>query len=78
MVTECERNPELWKMPPCASKIRLAFLWEIIAEGDTLATEAESCVVLLTHAERRGVPLPPDLVPSVAHVTEAGAEHDGA
>ncbi len=78
LVDECVRNIDLWRLPPCAERIRLAFLWEIIAQGDTIATKGGCCVVRLDHAERQGVPLPLELVPHVEAVTEVGGEHNGA
>ena len=57
MPQECDRNPERWVLPQNATKVRLAFEWDIIEDGEVLATESASRVVRLDHAEKRGVPL---------------------
>ena len=73
---ECTRNPDLWKLPPQGGQIRLAFLWHIM--NGTRVEEGDSCVVRLVDAERRGVPLPSLLAPTVAELIEARAQEKGA
>ena len=76
LLEECTQNPDLWKLPPAGSQIRLAFLWHII-KGHRV-DGADSCVARLDHAERQGVPLPPDLAPMVAELIDSGATDEGA
>ena len=76
LLEECTQNPDLWKLPPVGSQIRLAFLWHII-KGHRV-DGADSCVVRLQDAERQGVPLPPDLAPMVAELLDSGATDEGA
>ena len=74
---ECVQNFELWNPPLCSSKIRLAFTWKLFEQGETLATEAETCVVRLDDAERRGVPVPTDFAQALAAWIGAGNDHQG-
>ena len=76
LLEECTQNPDLWKLPPAGSQTRLAFLWHII-KGHRV-DGADSCVLRLEDAERRGVPLPPDLAPMVAELIDSGAKDEGA
>ena len=73
---ECTRNPDLWKLPPQGGQIRLAFLWHIMK--GTRVEEGDSCVLRLEDAERRGVPLPSLLAPTVAELIDARAQEKGA
>ncbi len=73
---ECTQSEDLWKLPQQGDQIRLAFLWHIV-QGRRVEG-ADSCVVRLDNAERRGVPLPPDLAPMVADLIDAGAQDKGA
>ena len=78
MLYECVQNVELWKLPPRASHIRLAFTWKLVEQGETIPTKADTCVVHLHHAERRGVPVPADFAEVVAARIGAGNEHQGS
>ena len=73
---ECTHRPEVWKLPPQGSQIRLAFVWNIVQRRRV--ERAQSCVVRLDHAEQRGVPLPPDLAPVIADLLCAGTQDKGA
>ena len=76
LLEECTWNPDLWKLPPQSGQVRLAFLWHIMI-GHRVE-EADSCVVRLKDAERRGVPLPPLLAPMATELLDARAQEKGA
>ena len=76
LLEECTQKPDLWKLPPQSGQVRLAFLWHIMI-GHRVE-EADSCVVRLEDAERRGVPLPPLLAPMVTELLDARAQEKGA
>ena len=76
LLEECTQKPDLWKLPPQSGQVRLAFLWHIMI-GHRVE-EADSCVVRLEDAERRGVPLPPLLAPMVTELLDARSHEKGA
>ena len=78
LFSECVQNPELWQLPPCASRIRLAFTWKLVEQGETIPAFAGSCVVRLDNAVRQGVPIPVEFAQPIAARISADAEHSGA
>ena len=55
-LSDCERDPQRWRIPARADRIRLLFKWDIVEHGRV--TESDNSVVTLNKAEQRGVPLP--------------------
>ena len=55
-LSDCERDPQRWKLPRWVDRIRLLFKWDIIVNGRV--TESDNSVVTLNKAEQQGVPLP--------------------
>ncbi len=74
---ECEPNAERWILPDRPSYIRLAFKWEILEGPSVSAIEAASCVVRLTNAAQRGVPLPTGWGPKVAALLDGSLRTKG-
>ena len=78
MPQECDRNPERWVVPQDATKVRLAFEWDIIEDGEVLATESASRDVRLDDAEKQGVPLPKGWTLEAAPPSDSNTEAKGA
>ena len=55
-LADCERDPQRWRIPAWADRIRLLFMWDIVEGGRV--TESDNSVVNLKDAEQQGVPLP--------------------
>ena len=74
---DCEPNANYWKPPGWATRICLAFRWEIYEGGAFAATESASCVASLKKAEQRGVPLPTGWGPKVAALLDGSLQTKG-
>ena len=57
-LSDCERDPQRWRIPARADRIRLLFKWDIVEHGRV--TASDNSVVTLNNAEQHGVPLPED------------------
>ena len=75
---DCEPNANRWILPERATRICLAFRWEIFEGGTFAATESGSCVVSLMNAEQQGVPLPTGWGPKVAALLDGSLQTKGA
>ena len=74
---DCEPNANYWKPPGWATRICLAFRWEIYEGGAFAATESGSRVVSLKKAEQQGVPLPTGWGPKVAALLDGSLQTKG-
>ena len=54
-LADCERDPQRWRIPARADRIRLLFMWDIVEDGRV--TESDNSVGTLNNAEQHGVPL---------------------
>ena len=68
-LSDCERDPQRWRLPRWVDRIRLLFKWEIIENGRV--TESDNSVVSLKKAEQHGVPLPDDWERLIADVADS-------
>ena len=75
-LADCERDPQRWRIPARADRIRLLFMWDIVEDGRV--TESDNSVVNLKDAEQQGVPLPEDWERVVKDVADRVAVVAGA
>ena len=56
--SDCERDPQHWKLPHWVDRISLLFKWDIMEKGCVVPVWSDNSVVTLNNAEQHGVPLP--------------------
>ena len=74
-LSDCERDPQRWRIPAWADRIRLLFKWDIVEHGRL--TASDNSVVTLKKAEQQGVPLPEDWGDVIAGVADRVAASAG-
>ena len=74
-LSDCERDPQRWRIPAWADRIRLLFKWDIVENGRL--TASDNSVVTLKKAEQQGVPLPEDWGDVIAGVADRVAASAG-
>ena len=67
-LSDCERDPQRWRIPRRADRIRLLFKWDIVEHGRV--TASDNSFVTLNKAEQQGVPLPDDWERLIADVAD--------
>ena len=67
-LSDCERDPQRWRIPARADRICLLFKWDIVEHGRL--TASDNSVVTLKKAEQHGVPLPDDWERLIADVAD--------
>ena len=75
-LADCERDPQRWRIPARADRIRLLFMWDIVEDGRV--TESDNSVVTLNKAEQQGVPLPKGWEGLIKDVADRVAASAGA
>ena len=67
-LSDCERDPQRWRIPARADRICLLFKWDIVEHGRV--TASDNSFVTLNKAEQQGVPLPDDWERLIADVAD--------
>ena len=68
-LSDCEPDPQRWRLPDWVDRIRLLFRWDIVEDGRV--AESDNSVVTLNKAEQRGVPLPDGWERLIADVADS-------
>ena len=74
-LSDCEPDPQRWRIPDRADRIRLLFKWDIIEHGRL--NDSDNSVVTLNNAEQHGVPLPEGWERIIADVADRVAAPAG-
>ena len=69
--SDCETDPQRWKLPNRVDRISLLFKWDIMERGCVIPVWSDNSVVTLNNAEQHGVPLPADWAPLIADLANS-------
>ena len=68
-LSDCEPEPQRWRLPGRVDRVRLLFRWDIVENGRV--AESDNSVATLKTAEQQGVPLPDGWARLIADVVDS-------
>ena len=69
--SDCEPDPQHWKLPTWVDRVNLLFKWDIMEKGCVVPVWSDNSVVTLNKAEQQGVPLPADWATLIADLANS-------
>ena len=75
--SDCEPDPQYWKLPNRVDRVNLLFKWDIMEKGGVVPVWSDNSVVTLNKAEQQGVPLPADWATLIADLANSASAPQG-